>query len=88
MLKVCNAAHVPVVWATQVLENLAKKGIPSRSEITDAATSIKAECVMLNKGPHITEAIRLLDTILKGMENYQDKNAPMLPALEAAGSGV
>ena len=85
MLAVCNAAHVPVVWATQVLENLAKKGIPSRSEITDAATSIKAECVMLNKGPHITEAIRLLDTILKGMENYQDKNAPMLPALETAG---
>ncbi|MDN5216262.1 pyruvate kinase [Fulvivirgaceae bacterium BMA12] len=86
MLAVCNAAHVPVVWATQVLENLAKKGIPSRSEITDAATSVKAECVMLNKGPHITQAIRLLDTILKGMENYQDKNAPMLPALEAVGS--
>ena len=86
MLTVCNAAHVPVVWATQVLENLAKKGIPSRSEITDAATSIKAECVMLNKGPHIVQAIRLLDTILKGMENYQDKNAPMLPALEAAGT--
>ena len=86
MLAVCNAAHVPVVWATQVLENLAKKGIPSRSEITDAATSIKAECVMLNKGSHITRAIRLLDTILKGMENYQDKNAPMLPALEAAGN--
>ncbi|MBV9885141.1 MAG: pyruvate kinase, partial [Acidobacteria bacterium] len=32
ILWISEAAHVPVVWATQVLENLAKKGIPSRSE--------------------------------------------------------
>ncbi|MCR9254442.1 MAG: pyruvate kinase, partial [bacterium] len=48
ILSLCNAAHIPVVWATQVLENLAKKGLPSRSEITDATSSLKAECVMLN----------------------------------------
>ena len=40
-----------VVWATQVLETLAKEGAPSRAEITDAAFSNRAECVMLNKGP-------------------------------------
>ena len=50
IIALCNAAHIPVVWATQVLENLAKKGLPSRSEITDATSSLKAECVMLNKG--------------------------------------
>ena len=86
MLSLCQAAHVPVVWATQVLESLAKKGVPSRAEITDAVMAQRAECVMLNKGPQIVEAIRLLDTILKGMSDYQDKKAPMSPALEAAHS--
>ena len=84
MLSLCQAAHVPVVWATQVLESLAKKGVPSRAEITDAVMAQRAECVMLNKGPQILEAIRLLDTILKSMSAYQEKNAPMSPALEEA----
>lgn len=79
ILYTCNSAHIPVVWATQVLENLAKKGLPSRSEITDATTSLKAECVMLNKGPYINEAIHLLDHILSGMEEYHEKNENMLP---------
>ena len=50
ILWVCEAAHMPVVWATQVLENLAKTGRPSRAEITDAAMGVRADCVMLNKG--------------------------------------
>ncbi|MBT8401942.1 MAG: pyruvate kinase, partial [Rhodothermia bacterium] len=70
------------IWATQVLENLTKKGQPSRAEITDAATAQRAECVMLNKGPHILSAIRMLDTILKATEEYQEKKAPMLPVLD------
>jgi pyruvate kinase len=55
ILWACEAAHVPVVWATQVLETLAKTGLPSRAEITDAAMGGRAECVMLNKGPHVLE---------------------------------
>ena len=55
ILWACEAAHMPVVWATQVLETLAKTGLPSRAEITDAAMGERAECVMLNKGPHILE---------------------------------
>ena len=82
ILSLCYAAHIPNIWATQVLENLAKKGIPSRAEITDAATSLRSECVMLNKGPHITNAIRFLDHILRTLEEYQDKNAPMLPKMK------
>ncbi|WP_053992609.1 pyruvate kinase [Mangrovimonas sp. TPBH4] len=81
MLALCNACHIPIVWATQVLENLAKKGLPSRSEITDAVTATKAECIMLNKGPHILRAIDMLDQIIQHMEPYQDKNAPLLPRL-------
>ena len=53
ILWICEAAHVPVIWATQVLESLAKDGQPSRAEITDAAMSHRAECVMLNKGPYV-----------------------------------
>ncbi|MEO1049855.1 MAG: pyruvate kinase [Bacteroidota bacterium] len=84
MLTLCNAAHLPVVWATQVLENLAKKGVPSRGEITDAATSTKAECVMLNKGAYTHQAITLLHNILRNTESYQHKNAPMLPEIKYA----
>lgn len=82
ILFLSRAAHISDIWATQVLENLAKKGIPSRAEITDAAMAQRADCVMLNKGPYIIQAIRLLDTILKDLAPYQDKNAPMLPALK------
>jgi pyruvate kinase len=49
ILWLCEAAHIPVIWATQVLENLAKTGIPTRAEISDAALGTQAECVMLNK---------------------------------------
>jgi pyruvate kinase len=84
IMSLCQAAHIPDIWATQVLENLAKKGLPSRAEITDAVMAQRAECVMLNKGDYILDAINLLDTILKDMEPYQEKNAPMTPALEIA----
>ena len=67
ILKICKAAHTPAIWATQVLENMAKKGLPSRAEITDAAMSQRADCVMLNKGAHITAAIKMLDKILKSI---------------------
>lgn len=88
ILWACEAAHLPVVWATQVLENLAKTGAPSRAEITDAAMGERAECVMLNKGPHIVEAMRLLDDILRRMQDHQAKKRPLLRALRAWGDGA
>ena len=78
ILGLCEAAHVPSIWATQVLENLAKTGQPSRSEITDAAASQRAECVMLNKGPHIVDAIRALDDILGRMGQVQTKSRTLM----------
>ena len=81
ILWVCEAAHIPVIWATQVLENLAKKGVPSRAEITDAAMGERAECVMLNKGPHLVEAVRVLDDILGRMEAHQSKKSARLRRL-------
>src|SRR6185369_16754825 len=85
ILWVCEAAHVPVVWATQVLESLAKEGMPSRAEITDAAMGERAECVMLNKGPHIRMAVRALADILQRMQGHQRKKRSILRPLKLAG---
>lgn len=84
ILRICEAAHIPDIWATQVLENLAKKGVPSRAEITDASMAQRAECVMLNKGFYIEKAVRLLDKILIKMQRYQKKKDTLLPRLTEA----
>lgn len=83
ILWLCEAAHVPVIWATQVLEGLAKDGLPSRAEITDAAMSERAECVMLNKGPYILDALDILDGVLRRMETHQIKKSSRLRALKS-----
>jgi pyruvate kinase len=75
---------MPVIWATQVLEKLAKEGLPSRAEITDAAMGERAECVMLNKGPYIVDAVRSLDEILRRMQAHQRKKSSMLRKLTLA----
>jgi len=84
ILWICEAAHVPVIWATQVLETLAKDGMPSRAEITDAAMGHRAECVMLNKGPHVLSALRVLDGILRRMQAHRAKKSAMLRELRLA----
>lgn len=81
ILWLCEAAHIPAIWATQVLEGVAKSGIPSRAEVTDAAMGARAECVMLNKGPHVGEAVRALDSILRRMQTHQAKKTAMLRQL-------
>jgi len=84
ILWLCEAAHIPVIWATQVLESLAKQGAPTRAEISDAVMGHRAECVMLNKGPHILQALTALDDILKRMETHQFKKMSMLRELKLA----
>ncbi|HYA54369.1 MAG TPA: pyruvate kinase, partial [Thermoplasmata archaeon] len=78
ILWLCEAAHIPAVWATQVLEGLTKTGLPTRAEVTDAAMGVRAECVMLNKGPHVVVAVRALDSILRRMQSHQAKKTAML----------
>jgi pyruvate kinase len=73
ILCLCEAAHIPVIWATQVLETLAKKGLPARAEITDAAMGQRAECVMLNKGEHVLEAVNTLAELLRTAERHHLK---------------
>lgn len=83
ILWLCEAASVPTVWATQVLEDLVKDGLPSRGEMTDAAMAARAECVMLNKGPAVAEAVTLLDTLLARMDEHIFKKTPTLRALKS-----
>jgi pyruvate kinase len=84
ILWVCESAHIPVIWATQVLEGLTKNGQVSRAEVTDAAMSQAAEAVMLNKGPHIIEAVEMLDNILQRMQGHHQKTRSILRELHLA----
>jgi len=84
ILWVCEAAHVPVIWATQVLEGLAKAGAPTRAEVSDAVMSSRAECVMLNKGPRIVSTVEFLSNILSRMEEHHDKRMALLRRLSVS----
>lgn len=84
ILWLCEAAHVPVIWATQVLENLVKTGMATRAEISDAALSTQAECVMLNKGPFISAGIETLKEILIKMHAHNAKKKDSLRVLNIA----
>ena len=75
ILWLCDAAHVPVIWATQVLDSFVSDGAPTRAEATDAAMSQRAECVMLNKGPYLVEAVTFLKDVLKRMDRHQSKKS-------------
>lgn len=81
-----EACHLPVIWATQVLDNVAHSGLPTRAEVTDAAMSMRAECVMLNKGPYIATATKMLADIIHKMEAHQYKKRSLYRRLALAGS--
>lgn len=74
ILSMCRAAHTPVILATQVLDTLAKKGVPSRSELADLSLGSEFDCVMLNKGPFIKEAVRFLQETLLLIAQVKNSN--------------
>lgn len=85
ILWICEAADIPAVWATQVLDNLVSTGIPTRAEVTDIAEGgSRAECVMLNKGSYLADAVTFLDQVLEAMEEHQYKKTSRLRALSVA----
>lgn len=86
VLWLAEAAHLPVIWATQVLEGLVKKGQRERGEFTDAAGGVRAECIMLNKGPYVVDGVRELSTIIGRMRPHFDKKRPQFRALSVAQS--
>lgn len=83
ILWLCEAAHLPVVWATQVMESFLRTGVPSRGEMTDAAMAVRAECVMLNKGPFLLDGIRMLDSLHLRMGEHMAKKSHLLRPLRS-----
>lgn len=51
--------------------------------MTDAAMAARAECVMLNKGPHLFAAIEELDRLLGRMSGHMHKKTPQLRPLQS-----
>jgi pyruvate kinase len=83
ILWLCEAAHTPVVWATQVLDNYVRDGVASRAEMTDAASAQGAECVMLNKGPYLAEGVAFLRDVLTRMDRHFAKKFVRFGSLKA-----
>ena len=73
ILWICEAAHTPVIWATQVLEQLNKTGVASRSEITDAYKAAQAECIMVNKGNHTPLVLDTLRDLIQRSHRHHFK---------------
>jgi pyruvate kinase len=86
ILWICEAAHTPVIWATQVLESLNKQGLATRGEVTDAAHAALAECVMLNKGRHTIKALKSLLDILSRSRQHRYKQRHIFRELGIAKS--
>ncbi len=84
ILWICEAAHTPVIWATQVLESMNKDGLATRSEITDAAHAAEADCVMINKGGHTIEVLKTLHNILSRSRKNNFKNRRLFRKLSIA----
>jgi pyruvate kinase len=59
-----EAAHIGVIWATQVLEKLTTLGVPARAEVTDVIAGSRADCIMLPYGPHVVKTVKFIDKIL------------------------
>lgn len=58
-------AGLPLIIATDVLENLNQNGVPSRSETIDADIALRAEHILLNQGEFTVECIDLLKELRK-----------------------
>jgi pyruvate kinase len=83
ILWLCEAAHTPVIWATQVLDNYVRDGVASRAEMTDAAMAQGAECVMLNKGAYLAEGVAFLRDVLARMDRHRTKKFSRFGSLKA-----
>jgi pyruvate kinase len=88
ILCLSEAAHIPVIIATQILESLAESGLRTRPEITDAIMGQRAECVMLNNGTHIVEAVKTLAELLSTEERHQIKKRQLFREFFTVQQGI
>lgn len=77
----CAAAHLPVVYATQILDTMNRTGTPARSEVADVVMGSRCEALMLNKGSYLEETVQFLDEMLCSIQQRQHKHRLMLRKL-------
>jgi len=81
VVNLCEAAQIPVIIGSDILDTLTNWGQPTRAEVTDAAWAQRAECVMLDQGKHMVETVQALSSLLSTMDEVQRKNQSLLPPL-------
>jgi len=85
ILALCEAAHVPVIWATQVLESMTEHGFPTRGEVTDAADAARADAIMLGIGPYMLETVRFVEDLLARTQLRRARSRALLGKWEPIG---
>jgi pyruvate kinase len=78
VLALCEAAHMPVIWATQVLESMTEHGFPTRGEVTDAADSARADAVMLGIGPCLLDTTAFVHDLLMRIQRIRARSRALL----------
>ena len=81
ILALAEAAHVPVIWATQVLESMTDHGFPTRGEVTDAADAARADAVMLGIGTFMLDTVRFTEELLSRTKLRRARSRALLGRL-------
>jgi pyruvate kinase len=70
ILALCTAADIPIVWSTQALDRLVKRGGLMPAQIINPTIGCRSGGgAILNRGPFIAAAITILDRILDRSQN-------------------
>jgi pyruvate kinase len=86
ILALCEAAHVPVIWATQVLESMTEHGFPTRGEVTDAADAARADAIMLGIGPFMVDTVRFVEDLLARTQVRRARSRALLGKWQPLGA--